>query len=225
MDGSRQLLGVFGVIGIVVFAAGGPIGTVASGELSQVDTNASVARSSGTQFAGGIATEGVALENEHERRTLNESLERARTPAARTGVINREESALDKRLDSLEARTARLATDRRTGKIERDQYRAESAVLKTEVSGITGRIAILRSATANLPRSQRAARGSLQNELDRLERRAHAVDEDNDDENVGDDDGADDLDEDDDNNEDPDTDDGDGDDKEDPDTDDDDDDD
>lgn len=188
----QYLLGAFGLIGFIVLAATGPSGTVVGGTLPQVDSNASVAQSSGAQFAGGIATEGATLETEYQRRTLNVSLERAETPVVQVGVINRGEIALDKQLDSLEARSARLATGQRTGQLEQDRYRAESAVLKTEVTGITRRIAILRSAVMELPTAQRDAHRSLHTELDELAKRAHAIDEDNDNEDVGDDDSADD---------------------------------
>jgi|GEM_PF-5923354 len=188
----RQLLGVFGSVGIVVVTLTGPVGTVASGGPSQVDGNVSVTQSPGAQFAGGIATEGATLENEHQRRSLNVSLERAQTSEARIGVINRAESTLDKRLDSLEARTARLAHARRTGKIEQDHYRATTIVLATEIDGIDRRIAILRNAVLERPTAHRAVSGSVRDELDQLAKRAHAVDENNDAGDVEDDDSTDD---------------------------------
>ena len=188
MNRGRRLLGTVGLIGALVLVATGPGGAVAGSPPFQLDANTSMAQSSGAQFAGGIAIEGTTLDNEHQRRALNASLRRAQTPAARLDVVDQEMIALDNRLDSLEARSARLATDRRTGRIGRDHYRSASANVKTAIAGVTRRIAILRSTVMGLPTAANGSNDSLDRELDQLATRANTIDENNDNENVGDDD-------------------------------------
>lgn len=187
MDRGRRLLGTVGLIGALVLAATGPGGAVAGGALSQLNTSTPMAQSSGAQFAGGIAIEGTTLDNEQQRRALNASLRRAQTPAATLDVVDQEMIALDSRLDSLEARSARLATDQRTGRIERDHYRAASANIKTATTGVSQRIAILQSTVMGLSTAANDSTGSLRSELDQLATRAQSIDENNDTENVGDD--------------------------------------
>ncbi|EMA54588.1 hypothetical protein [Halococcus thailandensis] len=188
MDRGRRLLGTVGLIGALVLAATGPGGAVPGGEFSQLNTSTPMAQSSGAQFAGGIGIEGTTLDNELQRRALNASLRRAQTPAATLDVVDQEMIALDSRLDSLEARSARLATDQRTGRIEHDHYRAALANIKTATTGVSQRIAILRNTVRGLPTAANDSTGSLSSELDRLATRTHSIAESNDTENVGDDD-------------------------------------
>lgn len=169
---AQRTAGLTVLIGILLLTAT-PMASVAGGPSAQVDTNASVSRSPGTQFAGAVATESVVLENEHHRRALNVTLSRARTPGGRAAVITERETALDRRLDALEARFARLDHARRIGRIDRDRYRAQSGVLVAAVDGIERRIGILHEALARLP--DRQATRTLENDLDRLAERARTV--------------------------------------------------
>lgn len=188
MNRSRITAGVVVLVGIVLFAATVPAGTAGGGPPPRMDEgNASVTRSPGAQLAAGVATEGALLENEHRRRTLNVTLARARTPDAQASVIAETETALDRQLDALEARSARLADARRTGRIERERYRAESTTLATTANGIERRIERLRDATTGIAEDTLEAYGVSGDSIERLAERARAVGPDDDDDDVEDD--------------------------------------
>lgn len=113
------------------------------------------------------------------RRTLKVSLRRAQTPSTQAAVIAKAATSLDRQLDSLEARSARLAHAQRTGQSEQDQYRAESTVLTTNIRGIERRIELLRDAAARLSNAQLEVHGSSLNDGTRLAERAQTLRENN----------------------------------------------
>jgi hypothetical protein len=165
------LISVVGVLAVVSGAALSQSGTPPS---PTAETNNSTV-APGAQIASAISVEGVALESDVNRRTLDAKLAQATSDEERAAIIATTIRRLDGRLDTLETRYQQLREARQAGTIRGAKYHVETTTIMTEAAMIGRMLGRLQTAATKLPAAQLETQYPNATSIERLAERARAL--------------------------------------------------